>query len=49
MSGPLQPATNREKLSDPFYGARCNRSYAEGFRRLPLAFVNNLPTYNYLT
>ena len=31
-----------------FYGARCNRPYAEGFRRLPLAFVNNLPAYDYL-
>jgi LmbE family N-acetylglucosaminyl deacetylase len=31
-----------------FYGARCNRPYAEGFRRLPLAFVNNLPAYEYL-
>ena len=31
-----------------FYGARCNRAYAEGFRRVPLAFVNNLPAYNYL-
>jgi LmbE family N-acetylglucosaminyl deacetylase len=31
-----------------FYGARCNRAYAEGFRRLPLAFVNNLPAYEYL-
>ena len=31
-----------------FYGARCNRQYAEGFRRLPLAFVNNLPAYEYL-
>jgi hypothetical protein len=31
-----------------FYGARCNRPYAEGFRRLPLAFVNNLPAYAYL-
>jgi LmbE family N-acetylglucosaminyl deacetylase len=31
-----------------FYGARCNRSYAEGFRRLSLAFVNNLPAYEYL-
>ena len=31
-----------------FYGARCNRRYAEGFRRLPLAFVNNTPAYDYL-
>ncbi len=31
-----------------FYGARCNRQYTEGFRRLPLAFVNNLPAYEYL-
>jgi hypothetical protein len=31
-----------------FYGARCNRPYVEGFRRLPLAFVNNLPAYEYL-
>jgi LmbE family N-acetylglucosaminyl deacetylase len=31
-----------------FYGARCNRQYAEGFRRLSLAFVNNLPAYAYL-
>ena len=31
-----------------FYGARCNRPYAEGFRRLPLAFVNNVPAYEYL-
>jgi N-acetylglucosamine malate deacetylase 1 len=31
-----------------FYGARCHRQYAEGFRRLPLAFVNNLPAYEYL-
>jgi LmbE family N-acetylglucosaminyl deacetylase len=31
-----------------FYGARCNRPYAEGFRRLSLAFVNNIPAYQYL-
>ena len=31
-----------------FYGSRCNRQYAEGFRRLPLAFVNNLPAHDYL-
>jgi len=31
-----------------FDGARCNRQYAEGFRRLPLAFVNNLPAYDSL-
>jgi LmbE family N-acetylglucosaminyl deacetylase len=31
-----------------FYGARCNRAYAEGFCRLPLAFVNNLPAHDYL-
>jgi len=31
-----------------FYGARCNRQYVEGFRRLPLAFVNNLPAYDSL-
>jgi LmbE family N-acetylglucosaminyl deacetylase len=31
-----------------FYGARCNRRYAEGFRRLSLAFVNNIPAYDYL-
>jgi LmbE family N-acetylglucosaminyl deacetylase len=31
-----------------FYGSRCNRQYAEGFRRLPLAFVNNLPVHEYL-
>ena len=31
-----------------FYGSRCNCSYAEGFRRLPLAFVNNLPAFEYL-
>jgi N-acetylglucosamine malate deacetylase 1 len=31
-----------------FYGARCNRRYAEGFRRLSLAFVNNVPAYDYL-
>ena len=31
-----------------FYGSRCNRPYAEGFRRLPLAFVNNIPAYEYL-
>ena len=31
-----------------FYGARCHRAYAEGFRRLTVAFVNNLPAYEYL-
>jgi LmbE family N-acetylglucosaminyl deacetylase len=31
-----------------FYGARCHRAYAEGFCRLPLAFVNNTPAYEYL-
>ncbi len=31
-----------------FYGSRCNRAYAEGFRRLALAFVNNVPAYEYL-
>lgn len=31
-----------------FYGGRCNRQYAEGFRRLPLAFVNNIPAYDSL-
>lgn len=31
-----------------FYGSRCNRRYAEGFRRLSLAFVNNTPAYDYL-
>jgi LmbE family N-acetylglucosaminyl deacetylase len=31
-----------------FYGARCNRQYVEGFRRLSLAFVNNIPAYEYL-
>lgn len=31
-----------------FYGARCHRQYVEGFRRLSLAFVNNLPAYEYL-
>ena len=31
-----------------FYGARCNQQYVEGFRRLPLAFVNYLPAYEYL-
>jgi hypothetical protein len=28
--------------------ARCHRQYAEGFRRLLLAFVNNLSAYEYL-
>jgi N-acetylglucosamine malate deacetylase 1 len=31
-----------------FYGARGNRQYTEGLRRLPLAFVNNLPASAYL-
>ena len=31
-----------------FYGARCNRDYAEGFRRLPLAMMSNLPAHDYL-
>jgi N-acetylglucosamine malate deacetylase 1 len=31
-----------------FYGARCHRQYVEGFRRLPLAFVNNLLAYDSL-
>ena len=31
-----------------FYGARCHRRYAEGFRRVRLAFVNNVPAYDYL-
>jgi LmbE family N-acetylglucosaminyl deacetylase len=30
-----------------FYGSRCHRRYAEGFRRLRLAFVNNVPAYEY--
>lgn len=40
--------TDLVRRHNAFYGARCNRSYAEGFRRLPLAFVNNLPAYEYL-
>lgn len=30
------------------YGHRCQREYAEGFRPLPLAMVNNLPAHEYL-
>jgi N-acetylglucosamine malate deacetylase 1 len=40
--------TDLVRRHNAFYGARCNRPYAEGFRRLPLAFVNNLPAYEYL-
>lgn len=29
-----------------FYGYRCNRSYAEGFRPVPLAMVNNIPAHD---
>jgi LmbE family N-acetylglucosaminyl deacetylase len=36
------------RCHNAFYGARCHRPSAEGFRRLPLAFVNNLPAYEYL-
>jgi LmbE family N-acetylglucosaminyl deacetylase len=31
-----------------FYGYRCNRDYAEGFCRLPLAMVNTLSVHDYL-
>lgn len=31
-----------------FYGSRCHRAYAEGFRRVSLAFVNNIPAHDYL-
>jgi LmbE family N-acetylglucosaminyl deacetylase len=40
--------TDLVQRHNAFYGSRCNRPYAEGFRRLPLAFVNNLPAYEYL-
>ena len=40
--------TARIRRPNAFYGARCHRPYAEGLRRLPLAFVNNLPAYEYL-
>jgi LmbE family N-acetylglucosaminyl deacetylase len=40
--------TDLVQRHDAFYGSRCNRPYAEGFRRLSLAFVNNLPAYEYL-
>jgi LmbE family N-acetylglucosaminyl deacetylase len=36
------------RRQNAFYGYRCNRDYAEGFRRLPLAMVNTLPVYDYL-
>ncbi len=29
-----------------FYGYRCHRDYAEGFRQLPMAMVNNLPVHD---
>lgn len=29
-----------------FYGYRCNRNHAEGFRHLPLAMVNNMPAHD---
>jgi LmbE family N-acetylglucosaminyl deacetylase len=37
------------RRQNAFYGYRCNRDYAEGFRRLPLAMVNTLPVYDYLS
>ncbi len=36
------------RRQNAFYGYRCNRDYAEGFRRLPLAMVNNVPAYSHL-
>lgn len=40
--------TDLVRRHNAFYGSRCHRQYAEGFRRLPLAFVNNIPAYDYL-
>jgi LmbE family N-acetylglucosaminyl deacetylase len=37
------------RRQNAFYGYRCNRDYAEGFRRLPLAMVNTLPVYDSLS
>ncbi len=37
------------RRQNAFYGYRCNRDYAEGFRHLPLAMVNTLPAHDYLS
>ncbi len=36
------------RRQNAFYGHRCNREYAEGFRRLPLAMVHNIPAHDYV-
>lgn len=43
-----EPWTEIIRRQNAFYGARCHRQSVEGFRRLPLAFGNNLPAYDSL-
>jgi hypothetical protein len=40
--------TERIRRHTASYSTRCNRQYVEGWRCLPLAFVNNFPACEYL-
>lgn len=39
---------NLIRRQNAFYGYRCNRDYAEGFRLLPMAMVNNITAHDTL-